>query len=231
MIEKSVEKRPSLNVVKTSISKGKIISMKVIIALILIISSVYASEIQKAREAYAKGDFEKAFGIAKLLAAQGNIDAKYELGGMYYKGQGTSKNMKKAIFWWEQSGEQGHVKAQENLVYMYRSGKEIQQNDKKYLYWLKKSANKGSPEMQFMLAYMYSSGEEINKDKNKAFYWAEKASQQNHPNAQFMLGYMYCRGYGTSQNLEKCASLTRKFHNAGDHTALSLWNEFSLDKL
>lgn len=198
MIEKSVGLLPDYSVKKVTF---KYLFLMFIIFL-LIISNVYASDIQKAREAYSKGDFTKAFSIVKLLATQGDIDAKYELGGMYYKGQGTSKNMKKAIFWWEQSDEQGYVKAQENLVHMYRSGKEIQQNDKKYLYWLKKSANQGSPDMQFLLAYMYSSGEEIKKDENKAFYWPEKASQQNHPSAQFMLGYMYCRGYGTLQNLE-----------------------------
>ena len=41
---------------------------------------------------------------------------------MYYNGEGTTKNFKKAIEWFTKSAEQGHAYALENLAAMYFNG-------------------------------------------------------------------------------------------------------------
>lgn len=202
--------------------------MRKMLFLLLLGYSLSASDIQHVREAYSKGDYITAFTITKSLAVSGDMKAEYELGNMYYKGEGTDKNVQEAIAWWEKSGEQGYLAAQENLVYIHNSDKESTADFNKFLYWLKKASHQGSADMQFLLAYMYSSGEKIVKDEKKAFYWASKASEQNHSNAQFILGYMYCHAFGVAQDLNKCASLTKHFYLSGNEKAKNMWNEFSL---
>jgi len=202
--------------------------MKQSIILLLMLLNLFASDIEKAQETYNKGDYVTAFHIVNSLASNGDAKAQYELGRMYYKGEGTSKNEEKAVYWWEKSGQQGHIEAQINLVHMYLSSKEMSNDNERSMYWLKKAAQQGNAEMQFLLAYIYSSGEDILKDKDKAFYWAKKATEQKHPNAKFILGYMYCHAYGTPKDLNKCAFLTNKFYLDGNEKALKLWDEFNL---
>ena len=59
--------------------------------------------------------------VAKA-ADQGDADAQYILGVMYGKGEGGTKNKKKAVEWWQQAADQGHTEAQYNLGVMYGRG-------------------------------------------------------------------------------------------------------------
>lgn len=117
-----------------------------ILILLLTGYSVFAFNKKEASEAYDKGDFTTAFTITESFAFSGDIQAQYELGRMYYKGEGTQKNIKKAVVWWEKSGDKGHLEAQENLVYLYYSKKEGLNNEK-FIYWLEKASHQGSANM------------------------------------------------------------------------------------
>ena len=54
-------------------------------------------------EAMRKRDYQTAFSIFKKLAEAGNFIAQQNLGVMYNEGLGTSKNKKKASYWFEKS--------------------------------------------------------------------------------------------------------------------------------
>lgn len=56
------------------------------------------------------------------LANQGNAFAQYNLGVMYYKGEGVQKNNANAVEWFKQAAKQGHTKSQYNLEVMYSNG-------------------------------------------------------------------------------------------------------------
>ena len=61
-------------------------------------------------------------------AEQGLVQAPYNLGVMYYHGQGVNVNYKKAIEWLEKAAEQGHADAQYNLGIMYDNGQGVDVN-------------------------------------------------------------------------------------------------------
>lgn len=63
-------------------------------------------------------DFRQNLGLAN----QGNALAQYNLGVMYYKGEGVQKNNAKAVEWFKQAAKQGHTKSQYNLDVMYSNG-------------------------------------------------------------------------------------------------------------
>ena len=63
---------------------------------------------------------------------------------MYYNGDGTSKDLKEAIYWYAKSAEQGTSEAQSNIGIMYYNGEGTSKDLKKAAHWLKKAYEKGN---------------------------------------------------------------------------------------
>jgi hypothetical protein len=63
-------------------------------------------------------------------AEQGDADAQYHLGSMYYSGEGVPHDDEQAIQWYTKAAEQGHVDAQYNLALMYKHGQGVLLNFK-----------------------------------------------------------------------------------------------------
>lgn len=55
--------------------------------------------------------YEKYIDAAK----QGDVDAQYNVGLYYYRGQGVEKNFTQALYWFTKAAEQGHEGAKETL--------------------------------------------------------------------------------------------------------------------
>ena len=66
--------------------------------------------------------------MLKKSAEQGNPSAQYNLGVMYYTGQGTSKNYVEAFKWYKKSAQNGFAPAQKQLGVFYEDGKGITRN-------------------------------------------------------------------------------------------------------
>ena len=118
------------------------------------------------------------------LAQQGNQDAQYNLGLIYYNGDGVVQDYKKALYWFEKSARQGDAQAQNNLGFMYYDGKGVEKDYKKSFYWYKKSAEQGIALAQKGLILMYTQGHGVEQDHEKALYWTRKAAQQGDVEAQ-----------------------------------------------
>ena len=96
----------------------------------------FAQDLQKGLEAEEKGDYATAFQIFRALAEQGDADAQYFLGWMYYKGQGVLQDYKKAVEWNRKSAEQGEANAQFALGAAYALGRGvIQDNVYAHMWW------------------------------------------------------------------------------------------------
>jgi len=70
-----------------------------------------------------------------LLAEQGDVDAQFNLGIMYYNGQGVLQDTNKALNWFHKAAEQGDVDAQFNLGHMYYNGQGVLQDSNQALHW------------------------------------------------------------------------------------------------
>ena len=61
----------------------------------------------------------------RTLAGAGNASAQFELGVMYYTGEGVPKEAVQAVAWFRKAAEQGHADAQSNLGAMYARGEGV----------------------------------------------------------------------------------------------------------
>lgn len=69
----------------------------------------------QAQEAYQQGNYRQALLDLNTLAVQGDREAQYALGYMYYYGQGTKPNVDLARGWFQQAQAKGLTKAKKAL--------------------------------------------------------------------------------------------------------------------
>jgi TPR repeat protein len=70
-----------------------------------------------------------------MLATQGDKDAQYKLGSLYYFGNGVKKDFFTSSLWYRRAAQQGNADAQYNLGNMYLLGEGIQKNEQQANYW------------------------------------------------------------------------------------------------
>ena len=80
--------------------------------------------------------YGQGFEETKALAEPGNATAQFNLGNMYYSGEGVPENDAEAVRWYRLAAEQGLDNAQYNLGNMYYNGEGIPQNNvRAYVWW------------------------------------------------------------------------------------------------
>lgn len=68
---------------------------------------------------YQQGEFDIAKKMWKPLAENGDCDAEYALGLLYFNGLGVRKNRDNAILWWGRAAEQAQPQALNSLGVVY----------------------------------------------------------------------------------------------------------------
>ncbi len=90
-------------------------------------------------------DAEKIAYLRKW-AVQGDSDAQYKLGEMYYYGNGVEEDEAEAVKWYRKAAEQGHADAQFDLGDMYYIGEGVEEDEVEAVKWYRKSAKQGNKE-------------------------------------------------------------------------------------
>jgi TPR repeat protein len=112
--------------------------------LFLFSGFVYGDDFQDGLDAARKGDYKTAFRWTRLSAEQGLPPAQYNLGFMYFRGQGVIQDYKEAFKWYRLSAEQGDEYAQNNLGVMYDNGHGVPQDYKEAIKWYRLSAEQSA---------------------------------------------------------------------------------------
>ena len=120
----------------------------------------------------------------KMLAQWGKTTSQYELGLMYYKGQGVDQNYGEALKWFRLAARKGFDKAQYYLGLMYFEGRGVSPNFEVALYLFSKAANQGHAGAQFSLGEMYISGKGANKNFVAAYAWTSLAFDNGYDQAK-----------------------------------------------
>jgi TPR repeat protein len=172
-----------------------------IISLIIFVSAC-AGPLGDASKALNDWDYKTAYRLVKLWAGQRSPEAQFNLGFMYYKGEGVSQNYPEATKWLRKAAEQGHVKAQFLLSSIVAK-------------WLRKAADQGDGYSQANLGHMYYGGLYygglgVPQDYSEAAKWYRKAADQGIASAQTNLGAMYDKGEGVAQDYAEAAKWYRK---------------------
>src|SRR2546425_9859263 len=92
-------------------------------------------------------------------ADSGDADAQFNLGELYFKGEGVPQDYAQARQWWEKAAAQGDAKAQNNLGWLYANGMGVPQDYAQARQWYEKAATQGHADAQVNLGEVYGRGE------------------------------------------------------------------------
>lgn len=67
--------------------------------------------LKKAIELFENDKYEEALPLFKELAKEGNAEAMYYIGMMYYEGWGVEKSQEQAVEWWKKANRRGSLDA------------------------------------------------------------------------------------------------------------------------
>lgn len=128
-------------------------------------------------EFYKEGLYEKAFKHFSNLAEEGYPLAQKSLADMYFKGEGTEKNLAKALEWYEKAAEQGNDSAQFSLGLFFFCGNGVIQDYAEAKKWFEKASAQNNTSATYFLSCMYYNGDGTEKDRQKAQWLFEKARE------------------------------------------------------
>ena len=112
------------------------------------------------------------------LAEEGNADAQFNLGFMYYTGKGVEQDYDKAVKWYRRAAEQGYADAQFNLGWMYHLGKGVKQDYAEAVKWYRRAAEQEHAKAQSILGFMYGTGKGLVLNYVLAHKWYNLAAAQ-----------------------------------------------------
>lgn len=135
----------------------------------------------------------------------------FELGVMYWKGNGVPQDYVKAAEYYRKAAELGHAEAQYSLGTLYKGGAGVPRNYVEAAKWYRMAAEQGLKEAQFHLGYVYYNGEGVPRNYTEAAKWFRIVAEQGfYSDAQFRLGSMYAKGEGVPQDYGEAAKWYRK---------------------
>lgn len=127
-------------------------------------------------------DYPKAriWFIKAITASQhpGTIGAMFELGTMYYYGQGVKKNLDDAFKWLKEAARKRHARAQYYTGMMYHAGLGVDKNYDLASQYLEQSAKQNNEAAQYMLGNIYYKGKGVTKNIPKAKHYFQQAANQ-----------------------------------------------------
>ena len=170
------------------------------------------TQLEQARAALDRGDYETAIPIIRQAADAGDAQAQNWLGNCYSGGAGVEQNDEEAVKYYQLSADQGHIPAEYNLAMCYLEGSGVKQDAEKAEKLLKSCAERGDAQSQYALGYLYLVGESLKQDQAEAvkyFSEGEKApafgQAYSLQRAKMALGRAHERGEGVEKDLAKAA--------------------------
>ena len=133
--------------------------------------------------AYDAGDYRKAFDIWLPLAQNDDLAAMRNVALLLRKGQGTTRDPERAIYFYERAAQGGLTSAQVNAAFMYLDGDGIPQDYRKASFWFHTAAIAGVPVARYNLGVLYERGLGVEADQARALAWYTLAARSGHEKA------------------------------------------------
>jgi TPR repeat protein len=111
------------------------------------------------------GDLELAAKEFRTAAEAGDVEAQFNVGLMYERGMGVSKNERESLVWYRKSAEQGNSNAQFNLGVMYENGLGTPVDFSQAHQWYSKASVQGDGLAVGNLGMLYIRGQGVEQNK------------------------------------------------------------------
>ncbi|HLA36203.1 MAG TPA: tetratricopeptide repeat protein [Rhodocyclaceae bacterium] len=153
-----------------------------------IAASSYATPLDDAIKAIDAGRDAQAFQLLTPLANEGNAQAQYRLGILYYHGKGAPEDENLAIYWWKKAAAQGNSEAMFHIANAYlfnpKAEKMVSDPDREAAIWFFQAASAGHAEAQYYLGLLFLAGKGVVENRREAIRWFRKAADQGHAEAR-----------------------------------------------
>jgi len=179
------------------------------IFLVIFLLSLYnlnGSYLSEANTALSQNNMNEAIKLYKLSAREGEDEANFQLGKIYYQ----KKDLNKAYEYFKKASDYEHIKAKYNLAVIL-SQKKFKKHSYKSSYALfytlaKQDYDKAQYKVGIYLLY----GIGVEKDYSMSRAWLERAYFENgYKRASCGIASIYANGFGVIQNLGRARQLSQ----------------------
>lgn len=134
--------------------------------------------------AYIDGAYAAAYTDWLPAAEDGHVEAQFGLAMLYFKGQGTGRDLTAAAHWFGRAAEQGSMRAQTQIGAMYARGEGVEADWATAIAWWRKAAAQGSERAQYQLGQVYEHGTGLARDLDEAARWYGAAAARGYAPAR-----------------------------------------------
>lgn len=164
-----------------------------------------------------RGRYQEAAGWYQKAAEAGESVAAYNLGTLYYNGQGFKQDYAQALYWFQKAAERNDPYAQFQLGMMYDLGHGVDANPDQERTWYLKAARQGLAAAQYNLAVIYHNAEGVSQDDVRAYAWlllAERGGVDVSEAKPVITDGM------TPEQMQSAATLSRTLYSSSSDNAL-----------
>ena len=121
-------------------------------------------------------NYLKAIDDFTVAANNGNSDASFNLGLIYFYGEGTPVSYKNSAYWMIKSADEGNVRAEFNLIWSYQDGNGVPKDYDQAAFWQQKVTDQGYDD-EYNLSEMFSNGSDRPNNHISAIMWTRYAAE------------------------------------------------------
>lgn len=207
------------------------------VALLVGMGGCAGPKYQKGMKNYSPDDPAAAVRQLKPLADQGNSDAQFNLGSLYYQGWGLPQDYQEAVRWFRKAADQGHAAAQVNLGTLYAEGIQgvVAKDYPQALKWYILAAARGDGEAVTlreslavkMTPTQIAEGQRLAREfkpedmHTRALKEMMPLAEKGDAAAQFRVGLMHYFGQGTAVDYREAIGWFQKAGRQGNPLAQS----------
>jgi TPR repeat protein/uncharacterized caspase-like protein len=165
--------------------------------------------------------------LFQKAADAGYTPAVTDLGMMYVRGKGVSKDAAAAVSWFRKAADAGYAPAMTDLGRMYQRGDGVSKDAAAAMSWFRKAADAGYAPGLYQMGLVYQLGWGVPKDASEAARWYRKAADAGEESGMAVLGVMYKKGDGVPKDeaeaeswFRKAEKLIRKAAEAGSASSM-----------
>lgn len=210
-------------------------------ALFAFTSTAALSGFDEGAASYRSGSYTTAFKEWSEAAQQGDVDAQYNLGCLYVRGEGVPQNRAWAVDWLQRAADQGDIDAATWLLFSNAVTEDLRKEffsrrlkptDRFRLTFVAQLSDgkihrrpcstdaKEGAQIEFDLGLKYETGSAgFPQDDGQAAQWYRRASERNFADAQTKLAYLYAAGRGVAKDHIEATRLFRRAAEQGNVVA------------
>lgn len=147
-----------------------------------------------AQKSGLEADYSESFKLFQQAAEDGETEAYFYIGEMYYKGEGVTQDYEKAMIWFTKAVEAGDNNAISRLGRIYLQGKGIPQDYEKASELFLQAVDLGNSDGAFYLGMMHAEGLYYPQDYQEALQWFKEAANAGNVTAVMNIGHLYYKG-------------------------------------